>query len=62
VSVETERNRTYRHRKAQLEAVRAELRTMTRLIRQPFVRAQIPQADVRDWLDHLLELAEENEA
>ena len=57
----TERNRAYRHHKAQLEAVRAELRTLTRLIRQPFVRSQIPQGDVREWLDRLSELAGKGE-
>lgn len=52
-SSQTERSRLSRQRAKQLAQVRAELERLRRLVRQPFVKDEIPRADVRAWLDDL---------
>lgn len=52
-----DRSRLSRRRAKQLEDVRAELERLRRLVRQPFVRDEIPRDDVRAWLDDLWDTA-----
>lgn len=56
-----ERSQRSRRRAKQLEEVRREIDRLRHLVRQPFVRDEIPRADVRAWLDDLSEMAGENE-
>lgn len=56
-----ERNRVYRRRKAQLEAVREELRQCLSQVDPRFTRELIPSRDVRMMLRSLLETVAEGE-